>query len=214
MPVPSIFGVFAAGGHSSPPATFVTSSTYTPGAGPTQLVTFAGASAGQLAVVVSTFNNCATPAGWTVVSSFAWNLGYSQQVFSKILSAGDVASGVTFTYSAGNGGTIEALVYSGATVCTSVSVAQSADLDATLVIPGFIKNVASKGLITYASDRNTATGFARPTGWTNRISPFAAGFFASAAADIAPASYSNASSVTWTGFTTGAEQVGEVLELT
>lgn len=212
MPVPTQFGVTAAN-HGTAAAAFVTSSSYAPpGFGP-QLITFAGAAAGQLAIVISTFTNAAAPSGWAMVSNFTWGASnFRQQVFAKVLSAGDVASGVSFSFG-NSGGTFMALVFSGATACASVSAMEDTSVT-VLVLPAFIKSANSLGLITYFGDRSAGLPSVPPTGWTSRIASFNSSLFGNGAASIASAAYPNGSTISWTGFNGLGEVVGEVLELT
>lgn len=210
MTVPSAFGVLASGSAAS--TSFVTAASYTPG-GASQVVTFAGAAAGNLALVVVSFaSGTATPAGWTLVGSYTWvAFGYVQSVYSKVLTSGDISTGsVTFT-STQNGGTVMAAFYAGPTVATIVS---TSDGTPDAAMPGFTKNAACKALVAYATDRSPTSSITAPGTMTARIAPFVSVFFVSRLDDILTVSnYTNGSTLTYAG--TGIfEIVGQVIELT
>jgi hypothetical protein len=181
-------------------------------------VTFAGAQAGDLAVVI--IDNSSTafgpqPAGWSAPANLTWaTFGYQTYMTFKALSAGEVAAGVTFNTLGATDTLIGALVYRGP---TSAAVVGQDDQVATVNIPGFVKAAPSKAIITHACSRGAASVFGPPAGVTNRVpllrSFAGAGNFCFRVDDILPASaYVNGTILTYTGGS--VETIGQAIELT
>jgi len=182
------------GGDSS--AIFIGHMSVTAGVGTSALVTFPGASPGDLAIVQAIQNTPAnTPSGWTLVAQTNWpTLGYPQQLFSKVLTAGDISSGVTFT-APSSGHLYTCVVYR--RVTTASPQALYVDGATTLSVPGFVKSGASKGLVGFYADRDPASVVTEPSGWTRRGLGFAT-YFCSGASDIPITAYVNNTPMSWT----------------
>lgn len=218
MPLISTFGTLAArafGLTSGAQAFLVVEHHYSPAAGPSQAVSFAGASVGNFALVITTDSILAPPSGWTLVSTFNNPTSIKDQfVYSKILNAADkVANSATFAVN-GAASTVMALFYSGVTAATAVSTNTAAS-GTTLPLSGFTKGVGSKIIMSWASDDYSSATFSAPVGMTVRIAPFLATLnAASAAADMQSAYYTNGATLTWTGFSGVNDQYGQLIELT
>jgi hypothetical protein len=193
------------------PSTLILATSYLPGPSGVQAVTFPGCSAGQLAVLIASRSNVgAPPSGWNTVSNFSMvTTGYPQQVFTKILTAADIASGVTWNYSAGNG-LFALLVYAGPTVCTQVSRAQGGS--GALVVPGITKNAASRQLIAYSVCSQNNQNQLPSAPWTVRVPQVISPTVNTVVADLPSGSYGNGSAVTW--LPNSNTMLGEILELT
>jgi hypothetical protein len=182
-------GINAFGAGAS---TLILASSYLPSPSGVIVVTFPGCSAGQLAVLIASRSNVsAPPSGWNMVSNFSMvTTGYPQQVFTKILTATDISSGVTWNYNAGNG-LFALLVYADAAVCTQVSRAQGAS--GPLVVPGIIKNGASRQLIAYSACSQNNQNQLPSAPWTVRVPQVISPTVNTVVADLPSASYGNGS---------------------
>lgn len=210
MPVPSLFGVFATGGSR---ASFGVGTGYSV-SGASQVVSFAGAAAGQLAIIIVNFATSASPpAGWTQVTNFTWpTFGYRTCVYYKVLTAGDISTGSVTVTGLQTTATCMALFYAGASALASVQTATTTT--ASLAIPGFTKSVNCKGIVGYCTTRAVASTPGAPGTMTNRIANFATANFKSRADDIlTPSNYTNGSTLTYTTVGT-TEAAGGLLELT
>lgn len=209
-----MFGVQASAG-SVMAAQFVGAANNNGGAA-SQAVTFPGSPvATDFAIIMcwAGFSDTASisggAGGWTK-STITWtNYGYYSSIFYKALASGDLA-GVTVN----NGGNspIVVMVYRGPTTL-AVKSTNTGATGSTLALTGFTKNASCKGVVTIVHDRDPVGGFSPPGTFTSRtISAYV--FFAAGSADIlTPANYTNGTTVTWTGFSTGTDQVGWLIEL-
>jgi hypothetical protein len=180
-------------------------------------VPLTGAVAGDLAMIC-VWNGAPGASSITGGSGGAWtqslltwtNFGYSSSVWQRVLTAGDLA-GVTANTSS-SGYTLAWAVYSNTTLATQKSQ-NLGDVGTTLPLVGFVKNVASKGVITFAMDRDPASVPTVPAGFTGRAGPGGFGTFSNSVADLLGGYVDNAA-VTWTNFTAGLDQVGWLFEFT
>ena len=196
-------------------AAFVTAAHYTPSTS-AQAVSFSGASAGNLALIIvsnSTSVAPSAPTGWTALATYTWvTYGYHEAAFYKVLNSGDISTGSVTVSGLATDSTVEFLDYSGV---SSAALVSTGDVTASpLAISGFTKNAASKVIVAYCTNR-TATGNATlPSGMTNRIANFASTNFQTRVDDFLPSSgYANGASVTYTA-TVGFEVIGRLIELT
>lgn len=187
--------------------------------GTSKLITFAGASTGDLALITATYacgfspNNVTAPAGWTKITNAGWPIyNYKQEGWYKVLTAGDIAAGSNFTWAAAsNGGNFGVLIYRGATTVTAKTAVTGDGASGTLVLPGVAKSGSCRMLISYCSDRsfnNPAT----PTAWTRRLPYSASSDFSLVAAELRPNAYANGTTTTWPSVA-GTEIVGQIYEL-
>lgn len=197
------------------PASFVTEHHYAP-ATASQAVSFSGAQAGDLAIIIvenSAFS-ISTPSGWTLVDSYAWaTFGYHTAVFSKLLTAGDISTGsVTMTGLDAADSIVMFLAYRGAVTVTAVS---NADVQTSnITIPGFTKNSASKGIVTYCQSRSPASTMTPPAGAASRTARLQTANFSARANDIL-ADYVDGTGLTYTAANPALQEcVAGALELT
>lgn len=206
------FGNSATGGTS----TFVTQNHHNP-ATATQAVSFAGAAAGNLAIIIVHNSSSAipsTPAGWSLVDSFSWvTFGYHSGAYAKVLSSGDISTGsVSLSGFDTTDSIVIFLAYSGPTTATAVGRGDTTS--SSVSIPGFTKNAASKGIVTYALSRDTSATLTAPGIVTSRSGLLSVTDFKGRADDVTnPANYTNGSAITYTG-AGGTEAVASALELT
>lgn len=213
MPVPTMFGVLASGAAGSG-AAYITEHHYSPAT--SQAVSFSGAAAGQLALIIVSNSLTAAPsppAGWTSLGSYTWaTFGYKDTAFWKILSAGDISTGSVTVTGLGSDGTLEIVFYSGVTSIALVGTGDSTT--STVNIPGFTKSGSCKGIVTYCTTRATGSSPAAPGTATNRVAVFGAGNFKTRVDDILnPSNYVDGSDLPYTNV--GAlEAIGRAYELT
>lgn len=179
-------------------ATFILANDITSVAGLSSNISWAGAASGDVGIIVATFVNANTPAGWTRLVNSTWTTyGYTNQVYWKILSAGDVASGTTITYT-DQSGIIMNAAYRGASAVFMVDTPYYTTSGGSSVMAGFTKNVADRRIVSYCVDRDSGNVDTISPGWTKRISPQQVhGFFTGSIADITPNQYGSGSAVTW-----------------
>lgn len=221
MPLASTFGAASArafGFGAGSTTGFVTSS-LTGLSSAAGVISLSGASVGQLAVIHT--NNLLdgtfpTPAGWSADNTSI--AGYDTQLFTKVLSASDIATG-SVTVSGARGGyhpfSFAALYVARATTSATIKSVANNTSSATLTIPGFTRDANAKGVLTFAFSGNANVPTA-PTGFTSRLTGTVASASRVAAADLLrPNQYANGSSVTWTGFSSTGSGVnyGYLIEL-
>ena len=200
MPVPTTFGVFASGAAGSSAAAFVAKNEYTPSTS-SQAVSFSGAAAGNLAIIIvsnSTGGFPPTPAGWTSLGGYTWPVySYNDTAFIKVLSAGDISTGSVTLTALNTDSTVQILFYAGAT--TAAVVGSAATSSTTVTIPGFTKNANCKGIVLYCTTRQTVASPSAPGTAVNRIANFASANFKSRADDILnPSNYVDGSGLPYT----------------
>lgn len=212
MRLPTRAGVLASRGNA---AQFVNSNINTGGAASQAISIPSGAQAGDIAIIIcwAGFSDSATisggAGGWTRNTVIWTSYSYYSSIFYKVLASGDLAG---VTVNSGGSNPIACLVYRGASAVgvKSTNPGQVTDLD----LAGFTKNASCKAVVSLVQDRDGTVGFSPPGTFVSR-SGGAAGFFAIGTADIInPSNYVNGTTVTWTGFATGADQIGWLLELT
>jgi len=177
---------------------------------------FTGASDGDLAIVFAGYCGNFAPddeAGWTKVVR-AWSTdwySYVSAFYVKVLTASDISSPPTFTgFGMGlNAGVVLTEVYRGVSNCALRS--SGVESGSTLTLGGFAKSAAYRGLVCFVTDRDPSGTPADPVGWTSRATE-SAGIVMSSASDLL-ADYTDSSSIAWTNFTPGYDQIGVVLEL-
>lgn len=218
MPVPSQLGVFASGssGGGGGGAAFVVAGTYDP-TGSTQSVSFSGASAGNLALIFAVTSGPITAPGWAALTPYSWATeGFIQSILWKVLSSGDISTGSVTVSGVNSNFPVLFAAYSGASTPSVVSTGDVSS-DGPLTIPGFTKAAGSKGIVTYMMLFQARPGtLVQPGLATMRIPTYSTSFFMAALADILPSSsYTNGSSLVWTGAPTfTVEQVAQAVELT
>lgn len=196
-------------------ARFIKATAYPVSANP-QNVSFSGASAGQLAVVMTTASSSAgiaTPSGWTLAGTYSWALSYKTQVFYKVLSAGDISTG-SVNFAAAAGDIIIAAFYAGAAVASVKSTQEATTSSVT--IAGFTKNTGCKGILSIGVDNDPVGTPTPPGSMTARTAVSASSFFSARLADFAaPLSYVDGTNETWTGFRgSGPSRIAQLIELT
>lgn len=215
MPTAITFGAMSArafgfGGTSLPAPTFVVGNGYST-TGVPQLVSWAGAQAGDLAIIIGIDQALATPSGWTLLGTFSWNtgLGSTNQLFAKVLSSGDISAGSVTVANTSSGGCVSIVVYRGPTTATIVS---SAVASATSVpIPGFTKASRSLGIVSYCCFRGTSS-VTPPVGAALRLNYGSAD--GTGLADQGSGGYSNGATLTWSGLPAGTNNGAQAIELT
>lgn len=183
-----------------------------------------GYAVGDLVFVFAPFTLNSTPSisgvgGWAR-DVFTWTLyGYNVAAFWKRVVLSDLTT-LQVNGTQGNS-TLQVVGYRGPSAASLKSTAQSGAADTTLVFSGFTKSSRSAGIVSMVSDRDPdSLSFVKPTGWTNRLGPFAGVLFASGVADASALAYPNGTSITWTNFTGsgggggGTSQVGFLYEMT
>lgn len=212
MPVPPLFGAFGVAGSGNH-VTFVAEHHYAPSF--SQLVSFTGATVGDLGIVIisnSLTSFTAVPSGWTLASSYVWASNpYNDYTLYKVLTSGDISSGVTFATLAADG-LLAAVVYRGATVATVVGTGDTTTSATT--IPGFTKNAGCVGIVTYSTTRQTAATLVSPAVTASRIANYTGGAHFKFSVDdiIYPWNYTNGAGLTYTGGST--ETIARAIELT
>ena len=151
-----------------------------------------------------------TSTGWSFLGansrSVNAGLGYTTCAFGRVLQTGDLAP--EFTQSSGGAYMI---AIRNASLSTAIQ-ANNSQTGTTLNFSGFTKNADSKKLLTFITDRDLSNATA-PTGWTEH-SRAALSYFSIECASINSASYTNGTTVSWTGFTSGGSgQQGILLEV-
>lgn len=212
---------FRSGGHVA--ALYISSAEYHVGGPPITIGFGGGAQAGDLAIVGSVFvgvaggspfNYISVPVGWTEITHAGWPVAaYPEQVFYKVLSAGDIASGVAFVADANSGGQMWSAVYRGATVAAVTGGLSGTVGGPTLAIPGYLKLNTDALYVSYCVSRNAPDIIVKPPGFVTRINNPVATFFTMSLADAKPQNYGSGNNVVWSFSPGGSEVVGQVLRL-
>ncbi len=193
---------------------------------PTHQPTFAFTSdmVGALAIVlaqstVTTPNITASAGGWTTTNPGAYDIdgstSWGHVIFSKVLEAGDVSSGLVL-------GSVADTPFAGAAVCYIVrgptvfsvkSNTNSVNGTSTLTLPAFTPAATSMGCVAFIVDFSGAsyTLPGSPVAQV-RLAPTALGSFVFGVFDFSAADYT-ARALDLTGFDTTYRQNGVLIEL-
>lgn len=145
--------------------------------------------------------------GWKYLGRIYSSTGYYLHAYSRILQQGDA----NFYHTQTNGG-CHILILRGPSVATVVGTFNSTGANGSFT--GITKSSNSKTLASFVSDRDSgATGITVPTSWTQSGAAQFTYFYAKSGI-IDAASYTNNTTITWTGFGTTYYQTGILLELT
>lgn len=193
-------------------------------------LTFTSDDVGALAVVfvqssTTTPNITASAGGWTTTDPGDYDLGsgtlWQRRIFSKVIAAGDVTSGLTVgsisSSASGEGGYVLWLG-KGASSLSVISNTSTASSATTLTIPSHTPAATGLGVIAFVVDTdNPITGidtFAPPTapaGVTRQAAGIAGGFAYGLYEWAGPDDTGQA--LVFTGFDTSSAQNGVLIEL-
>lgn len=162
-------------------------------------VPWTGCNAGDMGLIVVGYGVASTPAGWTKIGDSSWSgYGYDWKAFSKVLSAGDVASGTSVTCASASGIVLNG-AWRGASNVVAIgglTGAQSTASSSVNVLTGFTKNANSRLVVCFCSDRDNGNTDTAPVNWSKRIANASYGiFFTGTVFDIIPNKYVSGSTV-------------------
>lgn len=159
-----------------------------------------------------------TATGWTTDVNNSEDTGGAGKFYSAFhkasISAGDISSPPTFT--GANFGGYCLVVYSGG---SGINFGSSSftSTNTTTVVPGFTKASTSNKIVGIVSTADGFNGvsdvYVQPSGWTQRANTDI-NYFDLEAADVASSSYTNGTSKTWTGLSSGFDSGGAMWEIT
>lgn len=199
-------------------ASFVTKANYAVPAGPTsQDVALGTAVPGNLAIIIVGYIATAgAPAGWTMINNFTDVSGYLYATYTRVLTGSE--GGLVTVSGLQQESLVMYTAYRGPRSVAVVSTGSAVAGATTLVLPGFTKATACKGLLTWCIERvpTVTDPLVGPSGTTSRISPYSDQYFCGAASDLlVPPSYANGSNMVWTGMDTlnCISASGQILEL-
>lgn len=150
-----------------------------------------------------------------VVGSSNWNrLPGASPTYWKQVTAADIAASGAGTISFGGSGTVWWITatYRGPRMCMLRTQANDNPPATTVVVPGFTKRIDCRRVVTLASDLDLAATMVTPAGFTSRQARIGTAPVARLS-DIAPASYVNGASVTYTGMVATSSATAQLLEL-
>lgn len=186
-------------------------------------LSFTSADEGALAVVFAQSTTTvpaitASAGGWTTTDPGIWGT-YERRIFSKVITAGDVASGLTLgsisTAPGGEGGVL-VWIGRGPASLSVLSNTTSGSGDTTLVVPAHTPVATSLGVIAFVLDVDNppVAGFsppAAPAGLTRQAAVVAGGF--AYGLFEWPGASDTGQALTFTGFDASSAQSGVLLEL-
>jgi hypothetical protein len=142
---------------------------------------------------------------------------YVRRIFSKVLTAGDISSGVTVATLSGGATDAGAVCYvaRGPTSMFIRSNTDGAVASTTLTLPGFALAANSLGVVALIVDRDLTPAWSAPAApiTQTRLAPTAYGGFQYGAHEWAPGDFTGAN-MTFSGFANTNVQNGIVLEFT
>lgn len=182
------------------------------------VIPFTGASAGDLAIITLVLTTITPPAGWTYSTALWPSLGYRDQVFTKVLTGGEIAAGLATDWGVATGDNpapILVSIWRDATSAVVHALDYSGPPITTLPMTSFAKNtLLDKTLVSYVFDRDNASRPVRPAGWTARIPFHVEGpFFMGAIASLPAFRYASGTQPTWTGASGAFGFTGRILVL-
>ncbi len=152
-----------------------------------------------------------TSGGWTLIDNVKFNTsGGDLNIYYRILQSGDTGPSVS------NGENWQMIAFRGASKATSKAKTENEGSTTLTFSSGITKSSDSKLLVSIVGDRRNISNPTVPTGWTARAYSVGAGTTAATiieSASLRSTSYTNGSSVQWTGFETTYSQGGIIIEL-
>lgn len=192
------------------PATFVATANGTQNNSSPMPFTFhTSAVAGDLLLVWPTLIGSGSFAGFAGIS----NLNQVGSAYWKQITAADIAAslaGTTTILGDGNRSWVTAL-YRGPRVAVRRSVASDFPASDTVTVPGITKRIDCQRLVLTASDPDASASIPTPTGFTSRASRTTP--LDMRLSDIAPADYTDGSSIVMTGMVATSGATAQLIEL-
>lgn len=174
-------------------------------------LSFTGALAGDLGIIISCDAVTSPPAGWSLAGSVVSWGGNTTAVFRKVLAASDISTG-SITLSGTNGGIVYFAAYRNATSATTAPGTSTASAT-SLAVAGYTRSSQAKAVLAYAFVGSTGT-LTPPPSTTSRISSFSTTAFISGLVDIIPAqTYLDGTVLNWSWVGAGGAQ-GQIIEVT
>lgn len=152
-----------------------------------------------------------TSGGWTLIDNVKFNTSAGNlNIYYRILQSGDTGPSVS------NGENWQMIAFRGASKATSKAKTENEGSTTLTFSSGITKSSDSKLLVSIVGDRYNISDPTVPTGWTARERSVGAGTTGATiieSASLRSTSYTNGSSVQWTGFQSSYSQGGIIIEL-
>jgi hypothetical protein len=177
-------------------------------------VSYSGAQAGDLALLIAVQAVTSTPGGWTAAGTAVSWAGSSLNVYFKVLSSGDISTG-SLSVTGVNGGTVVLSMYRGPTVATVVSTAQTS-AGSPLTIPGFTRSTLAAGEVSHFVTSGASGIVTPPPIGTVKLNAGSVGSYTPILLTFLPgARYPSGTSLTWAwGNAPVTSAVAQIIELT